>query len=251
MIKNDSQLQKFVGSWAMVALVFLFVCGSASSGEYRRGELGDKLSAQVRDFDNQGQPLIQTLLGIAERYDLPMGIERVVRQGLAEPITVRLRKATVARLLDLCVRKLPGYSWAVRDGAVLIYGANELNQPSNLFNFVISSFEGQNETLNRANAGLQIKLYVEKEKANGYVGSFPGSNEFDDKGLSLNLHNATVRQILNRLVALHGRVSWIARVPPEGLSRIPQAGLWTFLPRSVRDPQGSLDESLRRDAVQK
>lgn len=80
-----------------------------------------------------------------------------------------------------------------------------------------------------------------KERPSGIVGSHIGSFELEDKRLSLKIQNAAVREILNRLVALYGEVVWISRVPPEHLSRIPQAGLWQILPRSIQNPKDLLE----------
>ena len=112
-----------------------------------------------------------------------------------------------------------------------------MNQPSNLFNLVIPSFEVKNETLNQASNGLRIQLIFAQEKTGAIVASFPGSLDLEDKQLNVKVQNVTVRDILNRLVALHGEAVWIARIPPQKLSHIPQAGLWQLLPRSVRDPK--------------
>ena len=49
-------------------------------------------------------PLIPTLLRIAAEYDLPMGSERGVKEGLERPVRVKLRRGTGADLLDLCIR---------------------------------------------------------------------------------------------------------------------------------------------------
>jgi len=249
MNRKKAQFRKCNGFWILLPVVLLVANTSVNATERKLSyELQDKLAVEVKDFENQGKPLIPTLLEVADTYGLPMGIEKVERIALDQPIAVKFKRGSVARLLDRCIRQLPGYSWAARDGVVLVFGDDELKQASNLFNFIIPSFEGENETLNRADAGLTMKLYVEKEKPNGYVGSYLGSTDFEKKRLTLKLHNASVRQILNRLVALHGGVVWIARVPPEKLSQIPQAGLWALLPSSVRNPQGLLDEMLRQDS---
>jgi hypothetical protein len=123
-----------------------------------------------------------------------------------------------------------------------MYGADELNDPSNLFNFVITDFGGFDETLDHANGGLVMKLYVEKERPTSIVGSYPGTLEFEDKRLTLpKMRNTRVRQILNRLIALYGKGVWIARVPPDRLSQIPRGGLWALLPNSIQNPKGSLE----------
>lgn len=199
------------------------------------------LAKEVKEFDNKGQPLILTLLRIAADYHLPMGIERVVREALERPMVVQLKQGAVGDLLDLCLHQIPGYLWAERSGAIHVYGTKELNDDSNLFNFIIPSYEINNESINKADRNLRIRLLFEKESASGIVGSFSPGPELDDPRISLRAQDSTVRDILNQLVALHGEVVWIARVEPERLSQIPQAGLWKLLPRSVRDPKKLLE----------
>lgn len=175
-----------------------------------------------------------------------MGIERVVREAIEQPITVKLQRGTVAKLLDLCVRQLEGYSWMPENGTILVYGIKELRQPSNLFNYVIPFFEVQNDTINQADNSLKIKLFTEKERpSGGIVSSHIGSTALEGKRLTLKMRNVKVRHILNQLAALHGEVVWIARIAPDKLSQIPQGGLWAFLPREVQNPKGILDQSLK------
>jgi len=242
MMKNKSEFWKWSAHRLLVFMLLLFTGGSVSVATNNgRDELHEKLTARVKDFNSNNSPLIPTLLRVASDYDLPMGIEKVVSEALDKPIDVSLRQVTVAQLLDVCVHKLPGYSWASQDGVILVYGADELDDPSNLFNFVIPAFEAHDESLNAANFGLVIKLYKEKDKPKTIVGSYPGSMEFEDHRLTLTMRNAKVRQILNRLVASYGSAVWIARVPPDRLSQRPHAGLWTILPNSVQNPRGWLE----------
>jgi hypothetical protein len=200
---------------------------------------GDRglVAQRVTDFDNRGSPLIQTLLQIAASYRLPMGIEKVVPVGVGKPIKVRMTNGTIAQLLDVCVAQSPGYSWAEEDGAIDVFGASERTDPSNLFNTVVRAFELRNETIDAGSDRLRTALLFETEKPKGSVGSYLGSPDLDEKRLTFTLRGKTVRQILNRMVALHGDAVWIARVPPDRLSHVPDAGLWALLPRSVQDPR--------------
>ena len=247
MIQNKLQFKKMVECCLLLTIMLLFVRVSANASEYKHSDkLQHKLKAQVVNFDNQGKSLIPTLLQIASNHHLPMGIERVVREAIEQPITVKLQRGTVAKLLDLCVRQLQGYSWMPQNGTILIYGIKELRQPSNLFNHVIPFFEVQNNTINQADNSLKIKLFIERERpSGGIVSSHIGSTALEDKRLTLKVRNAKVRYILNRLAALHGEVVWIARIAPDKLSQIPQGGLWALLPRDVQNPKVILDQSLK------
>jgi hypothetical protein len=242
MVNKKSQLPTRKTGRLLISMWLLLSVSSASVANNKgRDELHEKLAAAVKDFDSQNSPLIPALLRVAADYKLPMGIEKVVSEALHQPLDVKLRRGTVAQLLDRCVHKVPGYSWTTQDGVILVYGADEFKNPSNLFNFVIPTFEVHDETLNTANRGLFMSLYVQKEKPSSIVGSYPGMGQFEDKRVTLTMRKATVRQILNRLVALHGSAVWMARVPPDRLSQIPHAGLWALLPNSTQNPRGFLE----------
>jgi hypothetical protein len=200
-----------------------------------------RLVQRVKDYDNGGAPLIPTLLGIADTYNVPMGIEKVTKEALERPVRVKLQEGTLGGLLDLCVAAVPGYSWALHDDVIHVYGADELTRTSNLFNHVIPSFKIREQTLNAANSGLRMSLTMAKDHPTGIIASHPGSTDFEDSRLTFAAKNATVREILNALVSLYGNSVWIARVPPQRLSQLPQAGLWTILPHSVHDPKGLLE----------
>jgi hypothetical protein len=87
-------------------------------------------------------------------------------------------------------------------------------------------------------------IQVKMKSSGGIVGSYSPNPELEAKRLSVDIQNASVREILNRLVALHGEAYWISRVPPEALSRLPQAGLCQVLPRSVQNPKNFLEPEL-------
>jgi hypothetical protein len=232
------------GSWLLILILLLLGSGWASTRQHEQtDQLAAKLRTEVKTFDNHGEPLISTLLRIAADYRVPMGIERVVKEAIERPIKVKIEQGTLADLLDLCMRQSPGYAWAARDGVVHVYGVEDWKRPSNLFNLVISSFEAQNETIGSIDLKLYMALIREREGPVGIAGVYSENPELERKRLSIKVQRATVREILNRMVALHGDVVWIARVFPERLSRVPQGGLWLLLPMSqlgqpqVRSPE--------------
>lgn len=227
---------------AFAAAVFLF----SSLAEADAQQLNDpsteqRLAQRVVEFDNHGEPLIPTLLKIAADYSLPMGVERVVPEAVERPIDIHLRGGTVADLLTLCIRQISGYTWAVKNGAVDVFGAREESDPANLLNFVIPSFEVQHQLAEAASDHLRTVLVLTVLKPRGVVGSYPGSVEPGGRRISLALRRPTVREALNRIVTLGGDSVWVARVPPDCLSHLPEAGLWVLLPHSIQNPRDLLD----------
>lgn len=240
---SKSRTKPTAWSWlALGALLLFHLARKANTSQDLVSEsIESKLAQQVAEFDNNDAPLIPTLLRVAAEYHLPMGIERLTSEGLGRPVRVRLKKGTLADLLDMCARQLPGYVWAVSEGAIDFFSKNERRQSSNLFNLVIPSFSLSNETLDEASDKLRTTVIMKREKLGGVIGSYLGSPALEDKRLSVQLRDRTVRDILNRMVALHGEAAWIARVPEGQLSHMPKAGLWQILPRSVRDPRGLIE----------
>jgi len=208
-----------------------------------RVHLAALLAKPVEGFDSHGQPLVMTLLNIAAIYGIPMGIERVDEDSLHRPLSIHLAHGTVSELLDLCVAQIPGYSWTTQEGTVDVYGLTEWKEKSNLLNLSVQRFAIKDGTLNDANARLREIVFMassalrEKVHAGGAIGfggDSPGIGNLDARRFDIEMGNPTVRDVLNRLVALSAdagqRIAWIATVPPNQLSGAPQSGLWRLVP---------------------
>lgn len=232
----------------VLALLTSASCTWARAHPRARGSAGDEhagfLDAPVRNFDNARKPFIPTLLLIASAYRVPMGIERVVAASEKRPISVRMVHGTVAGLLSLCVSKAPGYAWKVDAGVVNVYGPAERASRSNLFNAVVQNFTATNSTLNEVNNRLRDLAFSERAgkkpqnvAGRGAVGTFgdsPGIGGWEAKRFSITMRRATIRDVLNRIVALSQSagqmVAWIANAPPDKLDTSPANGLWRFVP---------------------
>ena len=233
----------------LVCVLAFFLLGSFSysaNAQQSSKPLKAKLSITVTDYDNQQKPLIQTLLAVARDHHIPMGIERVVREAVEKPITVKLKKGTVASILNECMKQLPNYTWSIQNEIVQIWTGNENKQSSNLLNSIIPSFEITNRSLDHANFMLRGMLFNQinppPKSGSGVAGSYIGNTALTEgKKITLKVRNASVRSILNQLVSLHGEAVWIARVEPERMSTLPSAGLWIIIPNSVNNPVGVLD----------
>ncbi len=205
------------------------------------GSLARRLAASVGKFSNGGAPLIPTLLGVAAKYGIAMGIEKVTPDSLRKPVHVRLNGGTLSQLLDLCARQLPGYAWAPEDGVIDVFGRRERQDRSNLFNTVVPKFEVRDQTIDTASEQLEDNILNLVARPKGIVGSYLGSPALEARRITLSARRATLRRLLNLLVAADGQAVWIARVPPSRLSRLPEGGLWTIVPWSVSEPGDLLE----------
>jgi hypothetical protein len=201
------------------------------------------LNSEVRNFDNNGEPLVPTLLRISGTYRIPMGIEQVTPESLSRGVVVRLARGTVADLLNLCVAQISGYAWTTQDGAIDIYGQKEWADASNLFNLPLRSFIVRDATLNDANNHLRELVFAAAAKPEpggslhgpvGTGGDSPGVGALEAKRVNIEIENKNVRSVLNRMAVLSEscgqQVVWVANLPPTELAGTAKGGLWKLVP---------------------
>ena len=214
---------------ALSTLIAVLCIFRSVSDDALDSNIRSSLAGKVLDFDNEGKPLINTLLIIAARHKVPMGIEKVSPEALTKPVRVRLERGTVSDLLDLSISTLPDCHWRISSGAVFVFGDEELRDQCNLYGLQIPAFRMTSETVTQAEHGLRISLILltgQKGIAGHIPGGLPGVRKF-----TLLPRDAPVRNILNLLVSLDGSALWIGRVPSGRLCEIAYEGsLWEMFP---------------------
>jgi hypothetical protein len=204
-----------------------------------RSESRVSLERPVSDFNNDEKPLVPTLLLIARAYAIPIGIEKVTPEALHQPIRLEFHKTTLGQLLDATVGSLPDYAWGIDDGVVNIYGKEERAGGSNLLNLKLAHFDLADGTINDANARLRQAVWSippAPSVDSGVYSTFgdsPGIGALEGRKFTFAMRNATVRDVLNRLVRISGNIAWVATVPPSELNQDPPSGLWKLVPLSA------------------
>jgi hypothetical protein len=167
-------------------------------------------------------------LGQQER--IPLGIEYVDRGALEEPIGRDFREATVSEIIRALLGEDKGYAWRVRDGVVNISHKPAAPGKENLFDRVLPDFRIPKCSVAEASNALYMSLNSQLHpEVTGYAGEYsPGSSR--DLIGPLEVRNATVRDILNRLVnSVNRKAAWIVQVPPGHLDELPSGGPWAIL----------------------
>lgn len=212
------QLSGFLLSWLLLGVVASppwAVAASTVSQDVPRKESKGNIHTVVKAFDNQRKPLIPTLYQIVTDFQLPLGIESFDREGLEEPVNVKGANTTIEGLLDICVKQTRGYAWAVRDGVINVYSTTPSQKPPDFLNLILPSFEVMNKSVAEASANLQMHVALQMLCSNhqgpcGAVSTSLSTPDSHETRLTFKMQNATVRQILNRLVATQGNATWIA-----------------------------------------
>lgn len=169
----------------------------------------------------------------------PVGDSREDRIRTNMPrFSIELKNATLQEVLDATVRKSPGYTWQVSRGVINILPKSVLGQEEYLLNRTIPHFKTIN---NRRADEVRMDMYHYTEESFGrgldaMFGLWSGYEMPRTRHITIDMRNATVREILNEWVYLIGFAFWsYARDPwradekeyPEG-AWIARIGTWSL-----------------------
>ena len=209
---------------AVGVLVCLFAI-PATSGQ--ASPLASELpSRPVASFDVRGLNLIDALLQLGQERQVPIGIEYIDAAAFRSRITLHVRNSTLGALLD-AITHGQGYRWLIHDGVVMVTHDGEPQGRRNLLNTRIPEFAIDKEvTLQDASLKLLGALYwALNPHSAGIIGDYPGGNLKFRVG-PLRMGNATVRQILNRIVSQRRNGAWVVQQTPWNMDKDPSYGLW-------------------------
>jgi hypothetical protein len=199
-----------------------------------------KLDTRVERFETSGRTLIASVIELAYEYELPTAIEYINHDATTRPIDLRFQDESIRGILTALILQIPEYRVTFSDGVVDLYVPKAREDPSNLFNKVIKDFAVSELDTHRADMELVCTLARELVPPGGCGGSI-AVGQWGSLKITLHLHNATVFEILNAMVAQNGKAVWTVMAPPDKLSKIPVGGLWHVYPLEPSYRSGVLE----------
>jgi hypothetical protein len=215
--------KRAVQKLAVLLIVLLWLSASAA-GQTRRSDRASiefKLS-QETSFIPQSASALEQLTEAAQYYQLPMGIEWVGQSSIHVPKPLYASRRTVRSLIDTILQQVPGYRARVENGVLNIARAAITDTPKNFLNLRIPEFQVDRANLYDCNALLRLKinmmLHPELYKGGvggGYGYGVPSEDRFDANSITFSGRNLTVREILNKIVAINGNTLWVVQLVPN------------------------------------
>jgi hypothetical protein len=182
--------------------------------------LQSELAQRVKAFDSESSSTVGQLVDVAQRFQIPMGIELAneSQESVAPPI--HARNTMPQRIIQQIVQERPGTSFTVSGGVVHVFAASIVTERRNFLNLRVFRFQVENESLFGAEWLLRVSIHqVLNPGQGGYGGGHghgvPRNDTFDLRNVSFSVSNATVRQILNGIVAKQGNALWLVRISPS------------------------------------
>lgn len=238
----------------MVLRLVLLWLSLGTAGQTRpvdRASVETKLS-QETSFVPQSASAVERLTEVAQYYQVPMGIEWVGESDIRVLKPLYPSRRTVRSLIAAILKQLPGYRARVENGVVNIARADTKDAPKNFLNLRIPEFRVDQANLHDANALLRLKINMtlHPDRYTGGVGGgygygVPSEDRFDSDIITFSGRSLTVREILNKIVAINANALWVVQLvpsktmtgepffaqgPPDGAGRYPLDFHWQFLP---------------------
>lgn len=154
---------------------------------------------------------------------------------------MRLSDTDVRKVLDAITRPF-GYQWSIEGHAVNVTHRGAMVGKRNLLNARISTFTVPETALGEADCRLRVAFYFASHPGSKGVLGDCLFGAINVRVGPLEIKNATVRQILNRMVSQHGNGAWIVQQPPWMMGKDLGYGLWKVLPYD--SPDGNYSKRL-------
>lgn len=182
--------------------------------------------------------MFDALLLFGQQEHIGVGIDYIDSAALQQRVTIQLRAAPVADVLDAITHRF-GYRWSTNGRVVRVTHPGAMAGSRNLLNTRIAKFKVSDVPLEQADCNLKGALYSALHpKSTGIVGDCPyGGIEY--RVGPLNVKNATVGQILDALVSQHGNGAWVVQQPQWTMDKDLGYGLWRVLPYDRTDGEYS------------
>lgn len=176
-----------------------------------------RLQVNLEQYTLSADTFLQALTKVATQFEIPMGIEWVQAPVSLRNVNLSWQRVTVYQVVKSLVESQPGYEVEISNGVVHVFPRGSPRDPHNFLNLRIDKFKVQNEPVAVANHRLHalVKRIVSSPPPSppgaGEAGSIATST--DDRQVSLELENATVRDILDKLILAGVFKIWIVTYP--------------------------------------
>ena len=198
--------------WGWIALLALGFQGQLSP--QATDALDAKLNAPLQNYQLEESSLLRAQVVVASHFEIPMGIEWI-EPATPRPIKLSWKQTTVWQVIRSIASTQGDYE-VERGSVVHVLYRGAKSDKSNFLNIRLAQFDVKNQYIARALLNLH-------DEVNSRMTATPPPKDWfghyflepNDQRLSIEFKQATVRDILDRLVLLSGRPIWAVTFRPE------------------------------------
>jgi hypothetical protein len=207
----------------------------------RVSDFEQKTDSRIERFSTSGRTLVDSVIELAYKYQVPMAIEYADREATTRPLNLEFQNKSFRGIVEAIVKEDPRYRVSFSNGIVDIFSPMAREDSSNLLNKIMKDFSVTEMETRLADS--QLFCAVVQAGSSGCGGSL-AVGQWDPLRITLHLHNVRVYGILNAIVAQNGRAIWT--VTASNLASLPQCcGLWYIYPLQEPFKSGVSDRLVR------
>ena len=182
--------------------------------------LDQKLRQNCATYDSDKRTTLEQLIELAQRFQIPMGIEWVDRPDDATAKPIHLRNVNVAEVISHILNQQAGYRFVVEDALIQVSATGLADDPLNFLNIRFPSYSVKDDSLLEAEYWLRVwirrSLHPGQNEGGGHGGA-SSQTDFNDPTITFSVTNATVREILNKITVAQGNCLWVVHLNPSQL----------------------------------
>jgi len=204
-------------------LLILFATNSIAQSEIRLEPVFTSIA--VTDLRVEGTNINKLLAQIAYKYNVPISLEIATNEDLlnGKSLAVRVKKGTLADVLDDIVRQKPSYLWEANESTIRVFPKSDYRDPllQTLLEIKISRFVVRKSTVKLSfrqalTRSPELKYLLESYRARPLNEGFTHSDYQAFGGdFSLDLENMSVRSILNSVIQASKTKYWFIKRDEE------------------------------------
>ena len=194
-----------------IALLVLCGSGTVTSGQ----TLEEKLAVKVDTFNSVTKSIPLQLIEVAQRFNIPVGIEWSDDSEDKSLSQVHVQDTTVGSLLSQILAQQPGYEFRVEDGVVHVFATRLLDDQYNFLNIRLREFSLKKANMAAARFHLWGAIISHLHPLSGYGGGWGGVSmykDFNAPKITFACKDLTVRQALSKIAVVQGNALWVVRI---------------------------------------
>lgn len=191
-----------------VAPVILSIVLLFGSARPQLGGFGSGYDKPLAGFESHREPAIQAILRLGLESKVPIGIIETDEQLCKAKVDVAAQGQTPLQIIAALIAQVSGYSWSVKDGVLSVQPANMPDGPVRLLSIAIPRFAAPEGTLDSQRAILWMQIRGVLEPGEGTAVSVMRSLKAQTFP-PIDMSNATVEQILDRIVSRAPGGAWV------------------------------------------
>jgi hypothetical protein len=211
-----------------VLLVALFAASVPAQPVPAQNAAQDRTPASL-----QGSSLIDALLEVASRFQLPLAVEWVKSPETLRAVRFSENFTTATEAFGGVLSSYAGYAWRLENGVVHVFPKTMVNDPRNPLNFVVDQIPNRLWTVKEAD-DFVFQSIGEAVRSTGPKVLSADLPAGSDPRFGLRADNAPVREVLNQIISASKMKIWIATFPRD--LPLTVKGFWETTP--MYDPRG-------------